>query len=138
VPFFSVAFFRTQNMIKELALPQTGIRAHFCSCGRWPRQNRPNPAARPRFPFPHETRKRLRMPLRRTEKMHVIGHDDVRTNCLSMALPSVAQFVHQNLGYGISRQDRSAPKRAHCDEIDAKLNPYAIESLKVLVQPPML
>jgi len=55
-----------------------------------------------------------------------------------MALPCMAQFVYQNLGYGISRQDRSAPKRAHCDEIDAKLNPYAIESLQVLVHPAML
>jgi len=52
-----------------------------------------------------------------------------------MALTCMAQFVYQKLGYGISRQDRAAPKRAHRHEIDWKLNPYTIKTLQVLVHP---
>jgi len=70
---------------------------------------------------------------RRTEKMHVIGHDDVRTNCPLMSLTCLAQFVYQNLSYDISHQDRAASKRTDRDEIDWKLNAYAIETLQMFV-----
>ena len=50
-----------------------------------------------------------------------------------MALTCMAQFVYQNVGYGLSRQDRSTPKRAHCHEIAWELNPNTIETLQVFV-----
>ena len=64
--------------------------------------------------------------------MNMIGHDNVRTTCPSVALARLAQFVYQNVSDGGARQDWLAAKRADRDEIDRKLNPYTIKALQVL------
>jgi len=50
-----------------------------------------------------------------------------------MSLTRLAQFVYQNLSYDISHQDRAASKRTDRDEIDWKLNAYAIKTLQMFV-----
>lgn len=50
-----------------------------------------------------------------------------------MASARLAQFIYQNVRDGGSRQDWLAPKGAGRDEIDRKLDPYAINAPQVLM-----
>src|SRR5262249_5908009 len=129
IPFLRVPFFRAQDVIKEFALPQRGGR------GRRLRRKSIDPATGPGFPFTHEIRKVLGPRIRRAKEMHVVRHDHVRPDRPSVALARMAEFFYQNVGDGDSRQDWSTPKGADRDEIDRKVNPYAIKALQVLMHP---
>ena len=115
-------------MIKKFPLPQR------CSRGRRPRPAECiDPPARVTFPSAHKVGQHLCVMFWATEKMHMIRHYDVPTNCSAVPLVCVTPFFDQNMCDAIMCQDLSPTHRARCNKINGRIDPDALQASQMLV-----
>ena len=115
-------------MIKKFALPQR------CSRGRRPRPAECiDPSARVTFLKAHKIGQHLCVMFWATEKMDMIRHYDVPTNCPAVPQVCVTPFFDQNMGDMMMCQDPSATHRARCNKINGRIDPDALQASQMLV-----
>ena len=115
-------------MIKKFALPQR------CSRGRRPRPAEfIDPPARVTFPKAHKIGQHVCVTFGATEKMDMIRHYDVPTNCPAVALVCVTPFFDQNMCDVIMCEDLSPTLGARRNKINGHVDPDALQASQMLM-----
>jgi hypothetical protein len=87
----------------------------------------------PAFPIPNKFRQRFRIQFRSTEKMCVIGHNDVAANGPAVSIMSRAPFINKYFGDIVASENFPAILGARCYEINRRINPNAPKSSQMFV-----
>jgi hypothetical protein len=67
------------------------------------------------------------------EKMHVIRHDHIATDCPAVAATRHRPFSDQDFGYLTLSEDRATVVRACRDKVERRINPDPIEAAQMSV-----
>jgi hypothetical protein len=76
----------------------------------------------------------FRLVLGPAEKMNVIGHDHIATDCPAVAITRRRPFMDQDFGYLRSSEDCASVMRARSHKIDRRIDPDAVQAAQMSVE----